>query len=317
MRPLARAVLVLAGLVATSVVGGVAYAHATPPNVQTSYVCPTSGWDVSDPAVADQITADQFHYDGLHLQVAGPTHKQSAYVTLPTPVKLSAINAGSDTGMTYQVAHGYAPGYQLTVLDEEGHWMGNLVREDGRWWATRTTNHEWDLVVNPGQSGSNPFDAFKTAYPNRVVYRAGFSLGSGAAASDGILKDLTFQGTRWTFTASCVHPTLPEIQPPTWTPGTRPSHPTTTTKTHPSPTSLTLSTTTVPPTTTTTTTPPESSPTTVSTTTRAATIHVEDRALPTTGASVGWLVALGGLLLLAGLSLVIWRVRRPTADDDR
>lgn len=281
------------------------------PGVQRVPVCAVSGWDTSDSAPFNsEIQPEQFTHDGLNLRVTGPTQKQSAYVTLPAPVRLLDVNQ-SDTGLTYEVDHGFAPAYQLTVLADAtlpptgANWLGNLVRENGKWWATRPQN--WPLVPTPGQSGGQTLDVFRAAYPDRFVYRVGFSLGSGAAASAGTLRNLVFQGTLWVFRRICPG-SLPTSYAPTPVPttassSTSSSSPTsstsssTTSSTHGS-TSTSTSTHVTPSTT-----------TTVRPDGRAA-VGRDDDDLASTGASVGPLVALGLLLALAGAVLLVLRRNR-------
>lgn len=315
MRRLLEVAGVALALVVISLLGNWATSDATPGAVGPTYVCPESGWDTTDSPVDDRLRAEQFTYGGLRLAVAGPTHKQSAYTLLAAPVRLADVDE-SGVGMTYVASHGYAPGYQLTTVDADGTWRGNLIWEDGRWWASRPAF--WSLLPEPGQSGTTTLAQFRAAYPDRLVYRVGFSLGSGAADSAGTLRDLSFQGTRWTFTRSCVAPTLPT----TWSAPTRPSHPASGTTrprppiptwhpptSWPSSTTTTTTTTTVAPTTTTTTTSPPTTTTDVARPTTSTTAVAAVRSRPTPLASTGvdvvvpvaigvLLVALGALLLL-------------------
>lgn len=296
----------LVGLVLV-LTGGVG---AATPAVQKVSVCAASGWDTSDSAPFNsEIQPEQFTHGGLKLEVTGPSQKQSAYVTLPAPVKLLDVNQ-SDTGLTYDPDHGSAPAYQLTMLQDPtlpptgANWLGNLVRENGKWWATRPQS--WPLVPDPGNGQT--LEVYKAAYPDRFVYRVGFSLGSGAAASAGTLRNMVFQGTLWVFRKVC-HESLPtsytSIPVPT---GGSSTTLTTTESTTSDATSATESTSTTSGTTsgTTSTSTATSAPSTSETSVVNAS-STDDDDLAWTGATVGPLVALGALLLTGGVVLVAVR----------
>lgn len=203
-----RALLPLLGLLTASVVGTTLHGVASATGVVTVIVCPTSGWDHSDSKPFNsEVVAAQYTDDGLRIQVDGPSQKQSGYVTLAQPVALVDVNQ-ADVQLTYQKDHGYAPAYQLTTFTDASltTWSGNLVYEDGRWWATRPQH--WPLVPTAAQAqGGATFEQWKAAYPGATIYRVGFSLGSGAAASAGVVKNVTFQGKMWVFKRTCPTPT--------------------------------------------------------------------------------------------------------------
>jgi excalibur calcium-binding domain-containing protein len=339
MRNLLTALTALAALVVASVVGVLASHDASATNVQTVPTCHDTGWDFSDSKPFNsEVIASQFQADGLHVAVAGPSEKQSAYKLLASPVKLINVNQ-ADTQLQYLSDHGYSPAYQLTTIDDPTDsttWTGNLVYEDGHWWATRP--QFWSSVPNPGQSGGASLETFKAAYPDRFVYQVGFSLGSGAAASAGVIKSLTFQGTMWVFTDDCTPPTSTTTETTTTTTET-----TTTTTTEP-----TLTTTTASSTSTTTIAPPSITPTYANCDEARAAGNAPinwdrpgfRRALDADGDGVGcevnedvtdvsdeedlaytgtssWLLPIGviGLLLLiAGATLLLQRRRRPNSD---
>jgi hypothetical protein len=196
-------------------------ASGSTPGVRVVKVCAKNAWDHSDSKPFNsEVVASQYTGDGLKIKVAGPSEKQSGYTLLDAPVKLVDVNQ-SDVQLTYQSDYGYPPAYQLTLTADPtqpptgANWLGNLVYEDGRWWATRPQN--FTDLPNPGQSGTTTFEQWKTAYPNVHVFRVGFSLGSGAAASEGTIKNVTFQGTMWVFRKHCGHPPTTTTSPTTTT----------------------------------------------------------------------------------------------------
>lgn len=207
MRGTLHAALAALSLVVVAATGAWLTGSASATGVQTVPVCYDDGWDHSDSKPFNsEIVASQYTTDGLRIEVTGPTQKQSAYTTLAAPVAFQDVNQ-SDVQLTYQVDHGYAPAYQLTTFTDASAttWGGNLVYEDGRWWATRP--YHWPLVPTAAQSlGGASLEAWKLAYPDAVIYRVGFSLGSGAAASAGTVRNLTFQGKMWVFQATCGPP---------------------------------------------------------------------------------------------------------------
>lgn len=311
MRRALSSIAVAVALVGLAALGGLTAGSALATGVTTVTACPASGWDHSDSKPFNsEVVASQYADDGLHVAVDGPSQKQSGYALLATPVALGTVNQ-SDVQLTYQLAGGYPPAYQLTTYTDATFttWSGNLVYENGKWWATRPQN--WPLVPTASQAlGGASLDDWRTAYPNAVIYQVGFSLGSGAPASSGIVKSLTFQGTMWVFKSTCSPAT-------TTTTTASSSTETTTTTVQSSTTSKPSSSSTAVTTTSTSSRPHVVWPST--TPRRVAAVHARGGDLAYTGTgSVGPLLALGGLLVLGGgtaLVIVILRNRRRDRPD--
>lgn len=167
-------------------------------------VCESSiatSWDYSDSAPYNTpVLASDFVAAGLSLDLTGEAAggKKSGYTALTNPVLVSQINQ-QDTLMTYAVESGPPPGYQLRAhVDGGDAWAGHWVYEgnNGKWWSTRPAS--WPLLPNPGSSGGATLAEIAAAYPQATVSHVGFSLGSGVTGK-GVLKTLTFQGTRFVF----------------------------------------------------------------------------------------------------------------------
>jgi LPXTG-motif cell wall-anchored protein len=307
---LAAGIVGVLSLVPLVLVSGTAEAQVT-----DSITCESSiagGWDYSDSnAFATPIREQDFTEDGLTLDLTGARAggKNSGYVDI-TDVKLSSVNQ-TDAVIIYSAESGPSPGYQLRVHPEgDSTWAGHLVYEGGgKWWATRPLS--WPLLPNAGQGAGYTLSEYSTAYPNATVSHVGFSLGSGVTGK-GLLKTLTFQGTRWVF-GKCAIQTTTTSPSTTTTTATTTSTDSSTTGTSPSPTSTTTETSSSSSSSTTTST--TNSTTGVSTSgSTVALVPVGNNTddLASTGASgIGAYIAIGlTMLALGGLSFFLLYVNR-------
>ena len=311
--------ILAAGIVGVlSLVPMVLLAGTADAQVTDSITCESSlagGWDYSDSnAFATPVRAEDFIDGGLTLDLTGARAggKNSGYVDI-ADVKLSSVNQ-SDAVIIYSAESGPAPGYQLRVHPEgDSTWAGHLVYEGGgKWWATRPLS--WPLLPNAGQGAGYTLSEYSTAYPNATVSHVGFSLGSGVTGK-GLLKSLTFQGTRWVFGKCAVQTTT--TSPSSTTETTTITTASSTTGTSPSPTSTTTETSSE----TSSSSSSQSTTDTTSSTTGASTSGSTVALVPvgnntddlaSTGASgIGAYLAIGGTMIaLGGLSFFLLYVNR-------
>jgi LPXTG-motif cell wall-anchored protein len=288
-------VLVLTGLVATSLAGGVAYAKATPspscvPGAATTYT--NENVTRTDSGSHGDWATDTFRRDVIWSSDCKGTYTlqfidKGTFATIPNA---SSPGTGKPLGPSFTGS--FTGGALVTVKsDTPPHWPDKPA-------AGWPSTSEWPKIMFGGE-------------PDVKMRSWGWSY---AVACDG-------WNERWHNASLGNHGDVTNCKCPPKTTYTPPAPPTTTTRTSGTTTTTTATTTT---TTTTPVTTPSNPPASATTSTTVA-VHQaanggsgrSSTPLAYTGASVGWLIALGGILLLVGASLVIWRVRRPQSDDDR
>ncbi|WP_204912267.1 DUF11 domain-containing protein [Microlunatus spumicola] len=170
------------------------------------------------PALSD--TRATGHYEvvgsGLHIYTQGATSTDKVAEYVAAGVPLAGVDEPS---LDYANSGGGVPGFQL-VMDWDGNGSadGILVGETlygNDWWASdKSAQFVKDGAPSHDAGSGSPnhgtLNGWRTSFPQAQVQAFGFSLGSGVKG-DGVLNAITFNGDRYTFSATAPDTTGPSV----------------------------------------------------------------------------------------------------------